>query len=213
MMNLYTYWRSSTAYRVRIALHLKGLEYEPVFISLVNSEQHTALYRAVNPQGLVPALIDDGKLYVQSLAIIEYLEERYPRVPLLPADLDERAYVRALAQLVACEIHPLNNVRVLHYLEKELGAGPAKRKEWYANWVAEGLAAFEATIARYDYSGRFCCGDVPGLADLCLVPQMYNAVRYGCSLDEYPRLQAIREACEALPAFAMAHPARQPDAF
>lgn len=213
MMDLYTYWRSSTAYRVRIALNLKSLAYEPICISLVESEQHTAAYRSVNPQGLVPALIDDGKLYVQSLAIIEYLEERYPQAPLLPTDIDERAYVRSLAQLIACEIHPLNNVRVLRYLERTFDASPAQRNEWYANWIAEGLAAFEATLGRYAYGGKFCCGDVPGLADICLVPQLYNAVRYGCSLDAYPRLQAINAACEELPAFALAHPARQPDAF
>jgi maleylacetoacetate isomerase len=212
MYTLYTYWRSSTAYRARIAMNLKGLEYRPVYVSLPRREHRAADYLEVNPQGLVPALVDERGLTVQSLAIIEYLEETHPLPPLLPADPHARAYVRALAQVVGCEIHPLNNVRVLRYLQDEIGMDESARNRWYARWIAEGFAAFEAMLERFGLYGRYCCGDSPGLADICLVPQVYNAVRFSCPLDDYPLLMKIAAGCEAHPAFHAARPESQADA-
>lgn len=212
-MRLYGYWRSSAAWRVRIALNLKGLQWEPVPVHLVRDggEQRQAAFLQLNPQGLVPVLEDGNAVLTQSLAIIEYLEETHPAGPLLPADPAGRARVRSLAQLVACEIHPLNNLRVLQYLRDALGLDEAQRDAWYRHWVSEGLAALEARLAQEPGAGRFCHGDTPGLADVCLVPQLYNARRYGCALDAYPRLQRIEAACNALDAFQSAAADAQAD--
>jgi len=213
-MRLYGYWRSSAAWRVRIALNLKGLSWESVPVHLVRDggEQRQAPFLQLNPQGLVPVLEDGNAVLAQSLAIIEYLEETHPAVPLLPADPAARARVRSLAQLVACEIHPLNNLRVLQHLRDVLGLDQAQCDAWYRHWVSEGLAALEARLAREPGSGRFCHGDTPGLADCCLVPQLYNARRYGCDLDAYPALLRIEAACNALEAFKSAAADAQPDA-
>jgi maleylacetoacetate isomerase/maleylpyruvate isomerase len=209
---LYTYWRSSTAYRARIALNLKGLAYTPVYVSLPRREHRAAGYLEVNPQGLVPALVDERGLTVQSLAIVEYLEETHLQPALLPADPHARAYVRALSQVVGCEMHPLNNVRVLRYLQDDLGLDEAARNRWYSRWVAEGFTAFEAMLTRFGLHGKYCFGDTPGLADVCLVPQVYNARRFNCPVADYPQLARIAAACEALPAFHAARPEAQADA-
>ncbi|AVO48162.1 maleylacetoacetate isomerase [Melaminivora suipulveris] len=216
MLQLYSYFRSSAAYRVRIALALKGLPYETVPVHLLagGGQQHGAGYRATNPQGLVPALQDGegGAVITQSLAIIEYLDEAHAGAPLLPTDALGRARVRALAQAVACDLHPLNNLRVLRYLKHDLGVSDAQKDAWYAHWVALGLSAVEEMLARSPDTGRFCHGDAPGLADCCLVPQVFNAQRFGCPLGDYPTIARIVAECEALPAFQQAAPDRQPDA-
>lgn len=213
-MKLYTYFRSSAAYRVRIALNLKGLPYEAVPVHLLRNggEQRQADYLALNPAGLVPALEDGGALLTQSLAIIEYLDETHPQPPLLPGDALGRARIRALAQAIACDIHPINNLRVLQYLSRELGASEEQKTAWYRHWVEEGLAAVEAMLAQAPRSGRFCFGDTPTLADICLVPQVFNAQRFKCNTAHIPTVLRIAEACEALEAFRLAAPANQPDA-
>jgi maleylacetoacetate isomerase len=212
-LKLYDYFRSSAAYRVRIALELKGVAPERAFVHLRHGAQHGADYRALNPQGLVPALVtDDGAVLTQSLAIIEWLDETHPEPPLLPRTPDERARVRALALAIACDIHPLNNLRVLKYLTGEMGQTDAARDAWYAHWCEVGLAALEAQLVRDASTGRFCHGDAPTLADICLVPQLANARRVDLDLTPFPTLLAIEAACLALPAFAAAAPARQPDA-
>jgi len=211
---LYGYWRSSAAWRVRIALNLKGLEWTAMPVHLVRDggEQRQPAFLALNPQGLVPALEIDGLVLTQSLAIMEYLEETRPAPGLLPADAAGRARVRSLAQLVASDIHPLNNLRVLQQLEGRFGLDAAQRRDWYCHWVEEGLRALETRIAVESDTGRFCHGDAPGLADCCLVPQLYNARRYGCSLDGLSELLRIEAACATLPAFAAAAADAQPDA-
>jgi maleylpyruvate isomerase len=212
-MKLYDYFRSSAAYRVRIALNLKGLEAERAFVHLRKNAQREATYLAVNAQGLVPTLVtDDGVALTQSLAIIEYLEERYPSPPLLPAGPDARARVRSIALDIACDIHPLDNLRVLRYLLHTVGASEAVKDTWYNHWVEVGLAALETRIARDAATGTFCHGETPTLADVCLVPQFANARRVELDLSPYPTLARIEAACLALPAFADAQPARQPDA-
>lgn len=213
-MKLYDYFRSSAAYRVRIALGLKGLSCESVSVHLTRDggEQHSSAYRAVNPLELVPSLEDGGAVLVQSLAIIEYLEETHPQPPLLPASPAERARVRGLALTIACDIHPLNNLRVLQYLERELGAADEARTRWYRHWIAEGLEAFEEMLVRSPHTARFCHGGEPTLADVCLVPQVYNARRFSCDLSPYPTITRIEAACLALPAFDRARPENQPDA-
>jgi maleylacetoacetate isomerase len=213
-MKLHGYWRSTAAWRVRIALKLKGLEWTSVPVHLVRDggEQRKPAFLELNPQGLVPALEIDGCLLTQSLAIMEYLEETRPKPALLPAEPHARARVRALAQLVASDIHPLNNLRVLQYLRDRLGLGDAQRDSWYRHWVSEGLGALETQLARDAETGRFCHGDLPGLADCCLVPQLYNARRYGCPLDAYPTLLRIEAACAGLDAFRAAAAEAQPDA-
>jgi len=213
-MRLYDYFRSSAGYRVRIALALKGLTVERVPVHLLRDggQQRAPAYRAVNPAGLVPALAVEGRILTQSLAIIEYLEETHPEPPLLPADPLARAQVRAAALLVACEIHPLNNLRVTGYLERAMGQDRAARDAWYRHWIAEGLAALEALLAPRQQGGPFAFGTAPTLADCCLVPQLFNARRFACPLELFPTLLAIEAACNALPAFQAAHPARQSDA-
>jgi maleylacetoacetate isomerase len=210
-VKLYTYFRSSAAFRVRIALNLKGLACEPAFVHLPRGEHRAAPFTALNPQGLVPALEDAGRLLTQSLAILEYLEETRPRPPLLPADAAARARVRSLALLVACEIHPLNNLRVLQHLRLALALGEEQVNSWYRHWVADGLGKLEAELARPG-TGRFCHGDSPTLADCCLVPQVFNAQRYQCDTTPYPAVMRVFAECMKLEAFDRAQPAKQPDA-
>jgi len=212
-MRLYDYYRSSAAYRVRIALNLKGVTPERVFVHLRKGGQRTDDYLELNPQGLVPALaLDGGQTLTQSLAIVEWLEETHPQPPLLPADAAGRARVRAIALSIACEIHPLNNLRVLQYLTGTLGASEAQKDGWYKYWIDTGFEALETQLAREKATGRFCHGDAPGLADVCLVPQLANARRFHVDLAPYPTLTRIEAACNALPAFVGAAPANQPDA-
>jgi maleylpyruvate isomerase len=211
-MRLYGYWRSSAAYRVRIALAIKGLSYDHVTLKLGSGEHTAPGYRAANPQGLVPALEDGPTLIGQSLAIIEYLEETHPEPPLLPQGAAARAQVRALAQAIACDIHPLNNLRVLNYLKGPLAQGQPAVSAWYRHWIALGFAALEELAQRHSGDGRHLYGVAVTLADVCLVPQVYNARRYECELAPYPMLVAISEALERLPAFAAARPQVQPDA-
>lgn len=210
-MRLYGYFRSSAAFRVRIALNLKKLDYESVFIHLRRNDQQQPAYRTVNPQGLVPALEDGPERLIQSLAIIEYLDETYPAPPLLPERAADRARVRGLADIVACDIHPINNLRVLRYLIHQMGHGEDAIPGWYNHWIAEGFAAFEALLAADRRTGAFCHGDQPGLADIALVPQVVNAERYRLDMQPYPTIARIYEACMRLDAFAAAHPDRQAD--
>jgi len=211
-MKLYSYFRSSAAYRVRIALNLKGQGYEYVPVHLRKGEQSAAPYREMNPQGLVPTLTDDRGSFTQSLAIIEYLDERYPKPPLLPKPPEARARVRAIAMAIACDIHPLDNLRVLRYLTRTIGASDEAKDGWYRHWIDLGLGALETQLAGETATGEFCHGATPTLADVCLVPQLANAWRSGIPLDAYPTLTRIEAACNALPAFATAAPERQPDA-
>jgi len=211
-MKLYGYFRSSAAYRVRIALGLKGLEYEYVAIHLRKGEQSTAQYRELNPGELVPTLVDDRGTFTQSLAIIEYLDERYPEPALLPSASEARARVRAIALAIACDIHPIDNLRVLRYLLRTLGASEAAKDAWYRHWIDLGLSALESQLAREPATGEFCHGSGPTLADCCLIPQLANARRAGIPLEAYPTLTRIEAKCNALPAFAAAAPERQPDA-
>ncbi|WFM71453.1 maleylacetoacetate isomerase [Halomonas sp. CKK8] len=213
MTTLYGYFRSSAAYRVRIALNLKGVDYDQSPVNLVKGEQREAANLGRNPQGMVPSLgTDEGVTLTQSMAICEYLDERYPEPPLLPADVTERARVRALAQVVACEIHPLNNLRVLKHLVGELGVDDEAKLAWYRHWIAEGFQALESMLTAEAGTGDFCHGDTPTLADICLVPQVYNAERFECDLSAYPRIQRITDNCRELPAFRQAAPEAQPDA-
>lgn len=209
---LHGYFRSSAAYRVRIALNLKGIPYANVTYHLRKGEQRSEGYRALNPQGLVPSLEIDGLLLTQSLSMIEYLEERYPQPRLLPEAPEDRARVRALAQLVACDIHPLNNLRVLNYLRTSMGQAEGAVREWYGKWVADGFSAFEVLLRDDKRTGRFCHGDSPGLADLCLVPQVANARAFDVDLALYPTLVRIAQEASLLPAFEKAQPGNQPDA-
>ncbi len=212
-MKLYDYFRSSAAYRVRIALNIKGLRPEREFIHLRNNAQRSEQYLALNPQGLVPALLTDGgDMLTQSLAIIEYLDETHREPPLLPATPAARARVRGIALEIACDIHPLNNLRVLQYLKNTLGASDEQKDGWYGYWVDVGLEALETRLARDSATGRFCHGDAPSLADICLVPQLANARRMNIDVTPFPTLTRIEAACIALPAFVDAAPAKQPDA-
>jgi len=212
-LTLYSYFRSSAAYRVRIALGLKGLAYDQIAVHLVRNggEQHAPGYLALNPQGLVPSLQHDEALLTQSTVICEYIEEVWPEPALLPRASLQRAYVRSIMAAVACEIHPLNNLRVLDYLTDKLNLGEEARLDWYRHWVGLGLTAIEQLIAQHGLAGTYCCGDTPGLADAFVVPQIYNARRFGTDLQPFPHLQAIDLACNELPAFQTAHPAQQPD--
>ena len=211
-MKLYDYFRSSAAYRVRIALNLKGLAPEREFVHLRKGAQRGDDYLAVNPQGLVPALVtDDGTVLTQSLAIVEYLDETVPSPPLLPRDPLERARVRSLAQAIACDIHPIDNLRVLRYLLNTVGVEEAQKDAWYKYWIDVGLEALEIAVSRDARTGRFCHGDTPTLADVCLVPQLANARRVDMDLSPYPTLTRIDAECNKVKAFADAAPPHQPD--
>ena len=211
-MKLYTYFRSSAAFRVRIALNLKGLGYEAVFVHLAKGQHRERQYVEVNPQALLPTLeLDDGRRLVQSLAIIEWLEERHPAPPLLPREPIARSRVRSLAYLVACEIHPLNNLRVLQHLKRALGQSQEQIDNWNRHWIADGLAKLEADLSQPG-TGEFCHGDSPTLADCCLVPQIFNAKRYNSDLTPYPVTMRVFDNCMKLNAFDRAQPSKQPDA-
>jgi len=210
-VKLYTYFRSSAAFRVRIALNLKGLAYEPEFVHLAKGEHRKPEYAGRYPQGLLPTLVVDGHPLSQSLAIMEYLEETHPQPPLLPKDPLGRARVRSLALLVACEIHPLNNLRTLTYLKKSLGQSEEQAGTWYRHWIADGLAKLEADL-KGPGTGRYSHGESPSMADCCLVPQVFNAQRYQCDLAPYPAVVRVFDACMKLEAFDRAQPSKQPDA-
>jgi len=213
---LYSYWRSSAAYRVRIALNLKGLSYETRAVHLLRDggEQHAEGYRMINPQELIPCLLDGDRVITQSLAIMEYLDEMYPEpeTALLPVDARSRAQVRALAMAVTCDIHPLGNLRVLQQLEAQFGAGEEQRATWSRHWIATGFKAMEAMLTDNAATGRYCHGETPGMADACLVPQVYNALRWKLPMENYPTLWRIYQACNELDAFRLAAPEGQPDA-
>ena len=212
-MKLYGFCRSSAAFRVRIALNLKGLAYEQVSIHLRRNVQRSPDFLKLNSQGLVPALIDGGLVLTQSLAIAEYLEETHPEPALLPRDPAGRARVRALAQAIACDIHPIDNLRVLRYLAKPMGLDEKQVETWFNHWIKEGFDGIEPILATDGGAGEFCHGDQPGLADLCLVPQIFNARRYpSFDLKPYPTIMRIFDACMKLPAFEQARPENQPDA-
>ena len=213
-LQLYSYWRSSAAYRVRIGLNLKGLAHDIVPVHLLHDggQQHSDVYRSINPQQLVPVLGHGNRRLSQSLAILEYLDEVWPTPPLLPSTSRERHRVRALSQLVACDIHPLNNLRVLQYFEREWNVPQPERDEWVRHWILEGFAAAEAMVAEHPSTGTFCEGNTPSMADCCLIPQVYNARRFGVDMAQFPTLQRIEAACLELPAFDAARPEQQPDA-
>lgn len=203
-MKLYDYSKSSASYRVRIALNLKGLNYQSQAVSLLDGDQRGDNYLALNPTGLVPTLVDNGQVLTQSLAIIEYLEEVYPSPSLLPADHTARAKCRALALDIACDIHPLNNLRVLKHLTGSMGHSEEEKLDWYLHWLKAGLAAVEKKVESSQTA--FCCDDIPTLADICLVPQLFNARRFSLDLTPYPTLKEIEQRCQGLPAFEQAHP-------
>ncbi|HEX3969722.1 MAG TPA: maleylacetoacetate isomerase [Stellaceae bacterium] len=213
-MKLYGYFRSSAAFRVRIALNFKGLDYEQAFIHLRKGDQRSAAYLGLNPQGLVPALIaEDGAVLTQSLSIIEYLEEIRPDPALLPRDSVARARVRSLAEAIACDIHPIDNLRVLQYLSRQFGHKEPDIETWFNHWIALGFEGIEKTLASDGKAGKFCHGDTPGLADICLVPQVVNARRYpSFDLGRYPTIMRINENCLKVAAFERAMPENQPDA-
>jgi len=211
-MKLHTYFRSSASFRVRIALNLKGLSYDSAAVHIAKGVHRESAYGALNPQALVPALEDAGVLLTQSLAIMEYLEETRPQPPLLPKDPSGRARVRSLSMLIACEIHPVNNLRVLQHLKRALGQNEAQVNAWYRHWIADGLAKFEADLLRAPGPGKFCHGDVPGMADCCLIPQIFNAQRYQCDTSAYPATMRVFAECMKIEAFDRAQPAKQPDA-
>src|SRR5579859_7177672 len=201
-MELFTYFRSSAAYRVRIALNLKGIKAEPHFVHLTKDggQQHKPEYRNVNPQGFVPALVDQGRVLTQSIAIIEYLEETHPHPPLLPKDALGRARVRAMAMIIAADIHPLQNTRIMKYMENELKQDEAARKRWIQRWISEGFTALEKMLAGNPATGEFCHGDTPTMADVLLVPQMFSSRRFGVDLEPFPTLRRIDEHCQLLKA-------------
>lgn len=213
-MKLYGYFRSSAAYRVRIALNLKGIEFETIAVHLLKDggQQLSEDYKALNPTALVPTLVDGELAIGQSMAILEYLEETHPQPPLLPAEAAGRARVRAIAQTIACDIHPLNNLRVLKHLKHGLGVDEDTKNAWYRHWIAVGLTSVEAMLAANTATGRYCHGDTITMADVLLVPQIYNARRFGCDLSDMPTITRIVDACSELDAFQRAEPARQPDA-
>jgi maleylacetoacetate isomerase len=211
---LYSYWRSSASYRVRIALNLKGLSYETRAVHLVRDggEQHSAAYASLNPLQVVPTLVDGSTVLTQSMAIVEYLDETHPQPALLPADPAGRARVRALSQVVACDIHPIGNLRVLQQLGSQFGADDAQKAEWMRHWVATGLHAVETMLSSSNDTGHFCHGNTPTMADACLVPQVYNARRWKVPLGDYPTILRIDAACAGMDAFHDASPERQVDA-
>ncbi|MDQ3445503.1 MAG: maleylacetoacetate isomerase [Pseudomonadota bacterium] len=213
-MRLYNYFRSSASFRVRIALKYKGLPYDYARVHLLNDggQQFAPSFRALNPDSLIPVLDDGGQVLTQSLAIIEYLEETRPEPPLLPREAGERAYVRSIALAIACEIHPLNNLRVLRYLVKTLGLSEEQKNTWYRHWVEQGLASLEARLVAEGRSGRYALGDAITIADVVIVPQIFNAQRMDCNLSAVPAVMRIFDHCMQLPAFVDAQPSRQPDA-
>lgn len=214
-MKLYSYFRSSASYRVRIALNLKGLSYQTVPVHLLKDggEQFSAEYRKLNADALVPSLqLPDGNVLTQSLAVMEYLEESYPRPALLPSNTEDRAWVRSIALSIACDIHPIDNLRVLRYLQNEMGVSEENKNRWYRHWVEQGLASIERILASDTRVGEFCFGDTPGFADCVLVPQVANGQRMQCDLSNLPTVMRINQACLQLDAFAKASPAQQPDA-
>ncbi|MGZ9031778.1 MAG: maleylacetoacetate isomerase [Burkholderiaceae bacterium] len=213
-MKLYNYFRSSASFRVRIALNLKGLPYDHAVVHLTRDggQQFDANFRAINPDALIPVLDDDGRTVTQSLAIIEYLDETHPEPPLLPGTALDRAYVRSVALSIACEIHPLNNLRVLRYLVRDLKVSDEQKNAWYRHWVEQGLAAIEARLVAEKKLGRYTLGDAVTLADVVIVPQIFNAKRFECRLDHVRAVMGIFDRCMELPAFIDAKPARQPDA-
>ena len=210
-MRLYSFYLSSAAFRVRIALNLKGVDYETVAVNLSQGEHREAEFLATNPQATVPVIDDDGVVLWQSLAIIDYLDSRYPTPRLIPAEPVARARVQALAQLIVCEMHPLNNLRVRNYLRGELGLDEAGASRWYKHWIADGFTSLEALVRRFS-GGRYCFADTVSAADVCLVPQVYNARRFDCDLTSYPTLVGIADRLSTEPAFAHAAPELQPDA-
>lgn len=214
MLTLYSYYRSSAAFRVRIALNLKQVPYEITPIHLLNDggQHHSMAYRQLNPQALVPILDDDGNIITQSLAIVEYLEEKFPTPSILPDNLLLRAKARAIAQTIACDIHPLNNLRVTNYLAQQFLVDEPQKMGWYQHWIGLGLRALEQQLSQASSTGTCCFGNTPTIADICLIPQLLSARRFHCSLSDYPTLLAIEEYCLTLPAFIAALPANQPDA-
>src|SRR5437016_5918061 len=212
-MKLYSFFRSSASYRVRIALNLKGVRYEqlPIHLRRGGGEQFGPAYKAVNPQALVPALEDGGRVLIQSLAIMEYLDERFPKPPLLPEEAADRALVRSMALIIACEIHPIQNLRVLVHLKNNLKQSDEEVNRWAQHWINLGLSALEQMVAAQSQRGKFCFGDAPTMADICLIPQLANARRFNCNLADFPSLMKIDENCMILPAFANAAPEKQPD--
>lgn len=215
-MKLFGYFRSSASYRVRIALNLKGIGYEQASVHLLRNggEQFSDEYKKLNPESLVPAMVDGegAEAMSQSLAMMEYLEEAYPLKPLLPTNAHDRAYVRALALAIACDIHPVNNLRILKYLSANLGISDEQKNAWYQHWCAIGFAGLEQRLAHDARRGLFCFGDQPGFADCVLIPQIFNAQRFNCDMSPYPTLMAINQRCLELPEFISASPANQPDA-
>ena len=211
-MKLYGYFRSSASYRVRIALELKGLDVETIPVNLLKSQQQGAEYAKLNPQQLLPTLIDGEHVLTQSLAIMEYLEETHPEPPLLPRRANERARVRALSLAVACDIAPLNNLGPMTFLKEKLGLSDDQKTLWYNHWMAKGFTALETLLAESRFTGDYCHGDAPTMADCCLVPQVFNARRYHCDLTPYPTLTRIADNCDKHPAFIAAHPSKQTDA-
>lgn len=212
MMKLYGYFRSSAAFRVRIALNLKGLAYDTELVNLSTGQHLSEEFRRVNPQGRVPALVINDTVLLQSPAIMEYLEETHPNPAFLPAGAEARARVRALANIIACDIHPLNNLAVLNYLSGPLSASDEQKTTWYRHWVVEGFNAVEPLLAGSAETGLFCHGNTPGLADICLVPQVFNAQRFNCDLSPYPTIERVFAACMEHEAFDAAQPAKQPEA-
>ena len=212
MLKLYGYYRSSAAYRVRIALELKSLNWESVPVNMQFGEQKNESFSQHNPQGLVPMLESSGQFFAQSLAIIEYLEELHPEPPLLPSGTAQRARVRGMAHQIAMEMHPLNNLRVLKYLENELGLNEEKKSSWYQHWIAEGFRPLEKTLKIYGSEGQFCFGESLSLVDVCLIPQVYNGLRFNCDFSGYPLIKSIWDHCMTLDAFRHASPEAQPDA-
>ena len=211
-VKLYSFWRSSACYRVRIALNLKRVAFETMVVNLPGNQQHDAAFKEINPQEIIPVLMHGGRVLRQSLAIMEYLDETWPENPLLPSVARDRQRARAIAQAIACEIHPLNNLRVMKYLETNFGANQDQRESWMRHWITEGFDALEEVLDDNPSTGAFCEGDRPTIADCCLVPQVYNAKRFGVDMAPYPNIERINADCLALEAFDLARPELQPDA-